>query len=129
MSKFHYYDLETSEVFTFEEFLINQIKQGSVIKPYHNEQLKAVIDTHFKDKPMAYISNRVASYSVDLLTYKETEKIENLVAMAIILGSEDMAKNANFEKNFYHKPYGIFTNLADAIEWSIARVKEYKNKL
>lgn len=117
MGMFHYYDLPDSEVFAFDDFLINQIKEGVLVQSHHNDDLKLVIKEHFKGKTIAYISNRVMSYSVDPLVYKETEKIQNLVAIAIIPKTEAMYRSAEYEKNFYHKPYEIFDNLSDAIGW------------
>ncbi|WAC02092.1 hypothetical protein N7U66_20295 [Lacinutrix neustonica] len=117
MGMFHYYNLKVSEVFIFDDFLINQIKEGVTIKSHHNTELKTLIDTHFQDKNIAYISNRVMSYSVDPMTYKETAQIPNLVAMAVIPKTESMRKSANYEKQFYKKPYEIFDNLSAAIIW------------
>ena len=117
MGMFYHYDLEDSEVFVFDDFLINQIKEGVKIQSHHNEELKVVLSEHFKNRPIAYISNRVMSYAVDPLVYKETEKIPNLVAMAIIPKTEAMRKNAEYERQFFGKPYEIFDNLSEAIAW------------
>ncbi|WP_231567323.1 hypothetical protein [Lacinutrix sp. Hel_I_90] len=131
MGMFHYYDLNHAEVFIFDDFLIKQIKEGVVITPEHNKELKTLISKHFKDKNIAYISNRVASYTVDPMVYKEAEKIHNLVAMAIIPATETMRANAEFEKKFYHRPYNIFDNLTDAIIWvhSIINIENEKDKI
>ena len=66
---------------------------------------------------MAYISNRVTSYSVNPLVYKEVEKMSNLVAIAIIPNDLKMRQSAEFEKQFFNKPFEIFNNLTDAINW------------
>ncbi len=124
---FHYYDFPDSEVFTFDDFLINQIKEGASIQTHHNEDLKLVIQKHFKGKSIAYISNRVMSYSVDPLVYKETEKILNLVAIAIIPKTETMYRSANYERQFFKKPYKIFNNLSDAVAW-VHRIIQNENE-
>ncbi len=117
MGMFHYYNLKVSEVFIFDDFLINQIKEGAIIKSHHNDELKTLIHKHFNDRNIAYISNRVMSYSVDPMTYKETEQIPNLVAMAIIPKTKAMRNSAKYERQFYKKPYQIFDNLSAAIIW------------
>ncbi|HLV39175.1 hypothetical protein [Xanthomarina sp.] len=117
MSIFFYYNFPETEVFVFDEFLICQIKEGESIQPDHNIKLNEIIQKHFSGKNIAYISNRVNSYSVDPLTYVETEKIPNLLAIALISQEGIMRRNAEFEKDFYDKPYEIFNNLSEAINW------------
>ncbi len=127
MGMFRYYDLGVSEVFIFDEFFINQIREGVVITPEHNTALRAVIDEHFSNKPVIYISNRFFSYTVNPLTYLETSKIHNLVGIAII--AEEPAKRtvAQYESGFFNKPYKIFKTLGEAIEWVHKTIPKSKN--
>ncbi|WP_296313824.1 hypothetical protein [Winogradskyella sp. UBA3174] len=127
MGMFHYYELPNSEMFVFDEFLICQIKEGAEIKPELNERLNKIIQNHFEGKNIVYISNRVNSYSVDPLTYSETEKIPNLVAIAIVPNTQLMRKNAEFESEFFHKPYEIFDTLSEAIQW-VHKIIEAESK-
>lgn len=117
MGLFQYYNLPRAELFVFDEFLVCQIREGENIHPEHNKNLNAIIQKHFLGKNIVYISNRVKSYSVDPLTYVETEKIPNLVAIAMVPETEAMRKNAEYERNFYDKPYEIFDTLSEAIQW------------
>lgn len=126
MSFFQHYNLPFSEVFVFDEFLIAQINEGELITPEHNETLNEVIQKHFLGKDLVYISNRVNSYAVDPLAYVEAQKIPNLVAMAIIPRCETMRKSAEYEKDFYDKPYGIFNTLSEAIIWTHKILHEHK---
>jgi hypothetical protein len=79
-------------MFVFDEFLICQIKEGADIRPELNERLNKIIQIHFEGKNIVYISNRVNSYSADPLTYSETEKIPNLVAIAVVPETQLMRK-------------------------------------
>ena len=122
-----YYNYEDFEVFVFDEFIINQIKEGVVIQPEHNDILNDIIQTHFSGKNMIYISNRVKSYSVNPLIYPETEKIPNLVAIALIPKTKLMRRSAEYEREFFLKPYEIFNSLSLAILWShklLAKLKD-----
>lgn len=112
-----YLSTEDTECFIFDDFLINQIKDGVVVEPKHNEELNNVIKEYFSGKDMVYVSNRVKSYSVNPLIYAETEAIPNLVAIAMIPKTDVMRKNAEYERNFYDKPYEIFDTLTEAITW------------
>ena len=125
-----YYDFQESEVFIFDDFIINQVKEGVVIEPIHNDLLNEIVQEHFSGKNMIYISNRVKSYSVNPLIYPETEKIPNIIAIALIPKTETMRKNAIYEREFYDKPYEIFDCLTDAIAWSheiIANANNFSN--
>ena len=118
MGIIRYYNFDDGELFIFDEFIINQIKEGVVIQPEHNDLINEVVQRHFSGKNMIYISNRVKSYSVNPLIYPETEKIPNLIAIAIIPKTQLMRRNAEYESQFYDKPYEIFNNLSDAIKWA-----------
>ncbi|OBX26284.1 hypothetical protein LX77_01830 [Gelidibacter algens] len=118
MDIIEYYNFEVSEAFVFDEFIINQFKEGVIVEPKYNDLLNDCIKKHFSGKKMVYISNRAKSYSVNPLIYKEAEKIPNLIAIAIIPKTDIMRKNAEYELKFYDKPYEIFDNLTNAIEWA-----------
>lgn len=117
MSIFHYYDFPHCEVFVFDDFLVTQIKEGVLITPENNKELRAVIDLHFTHKNVVYISNRYFSYAVDPLTYLGTSKIHNLLAIAIVAKDDIKKSNAELESMFYKKKYKIFATLSEAMSW------------
>lgn len=117
MGMFHYYDLPRAELFIFDEFLVCQIREGMEIHPEHSRKLNEIIQKHFTGKNIVYVSNRVNSYSVYPLTYVETERIPNLVAIAMISESPLMKQNIEYERDFFDKPYKIFNSLSKAVEW------------
>lgn len=128
MGMIHYYNMHDGEVFVFDEFLICQIEEGVNITPEHTEVLNQIIKKHFQGKNLVYISNRVNSYSVDPITYKETEIIPNLIAIAIVPDNETMKKNAQYERYFYGKSFEIYDNLSKAIEWSHEIITKYNKE-
>lgn len=124
----HYYDLEISEVFIHENFLINQIREGKHIQPKHADLLGNIIDKHFSIKKVVYISNRVNSYSVDPMTYGYVAAIENLVAMAIVATDKKAQDAAKFEKDFYSKPFKIVSTLTEAVAWTYEELEKYNTQ-
>ncbi|AGC75918.1 hypothetical protein LX97_00599 [Nonlabens dokdonensis] len=124
MNQLRYYDLGYSEVFIFEHYLVNQIKGGQVVVHKHVEVLKKMITRHFFDRELMYISNRVNSYSVDPLIYREIAKIENLIGLAIVVDTDMKMKTAMYEKQFYSKPYEVFYTMNDAIIWTASQLKD-----
>ncbi|WP_431135513.1 hypothetical protein [Psychroserpens mesophilus] len=126
MGMFHYYDIGHAEVFVFDDFLIKQVKEGVTIDMEKVDDFRHILNKHFDNKNMAYISNRVTSYSVNPLVYKEAEKISNMVAIAIIPANDKMRTSVEYESQFYDKPFGIFDNLTEAIKW-IHKIIESEN--
>lgn len=117
MSIFHYYNFPHCEVFIFDEFLVTQIREGVTITPENNKELRQVIDVHFTNKNVVYISNRYFSYAVDPLTYLGTSKIHNLLAIAIVAEDDIKKSNAELESMFYKKTFKIFPTLSKAMAW------------
>ena len=130
MSMFHYYSFPHCEVFIFDEFLVTQIREGIVITPEHNQDLRDIIDLHFLNKNVVYISNRYFSYAVDPLTYLGTSKIHNLLAIAIVAQDDIKKTNAELESLFYKKTFEIFPTLSEAMAWvqNVILEKERKKK-
>ncbi|WP_418513387.1 hypothetical protein [Corallibacter sp.] len=124
MGMFHYYDIGHAEVFVFDNFLIKQVKEGEIFDLEETNYLKRILEQHFNGCKMAYISNRITSFSVNPLVYKEIEKISNLVAIAVIPNNEKMLKSAEYESKFYNKPFAIFDNLSNAIQWTQKIISE-----
>lgn len=127
MGIINYYNISHAEVFVFDDFLIKQVKEGVTIDLEETEELKLILKEHFDGKNVAYISNRVTSYSVNPLVYKEVEKMSNLVAIAIIPNDETMRQSAEFERQFYNRPFEIFDHLTDAIDW-VKKIISRKNE-
>ncbi|WP_452220998.1 hypothetical protein [Lacinutrix salivirga] len=117
------------EVFIFDDFIINQIKEGVAIEPYHNDILNKIVQKYYSNKDLVYISNRVNSYSVDPLIYAKTESIPNIIAIALVPKTEIMRSNAEYERDFYDRPYKIFDTLTEAIVWVSSLVKTKKKNL
>ncbi len=101
----------------FNNFIIAVINEGITVKPKHNEVLLNLAKKYFKNRPFAYITNRVHSYAVDPKVYFETSKIENLVAFAVVSQQELRTSNTQVEKMFLNKPYKNFEYLLEAIHW------------
>jgi hypothetical protein len=124
---FGYYDIGHAEVFIFHNFLIKQVREGELVDQKETDEFKVILKDHFNVKNMAYISNRVSSYSVNPLVYKQAEKIPNLVAIAVIPSNEKIRISAQYESQFYDRPFGIFDNLSDAIQW-VQKIIEKENQ-
>ncbi|XMO86417.1 hypothetical protein AAFN75_16650 [Algibacter sp. AS12] len=123
-----HYNLKQTDIFIFDHYVINQIHDGAIIKPPDEKELNKIIQKHFSGKDMVYISNRMNSYTVDPLIYPKVEDIPNLVAIALVPKTKTMRNNAEYEKNFYDKPFKVFYTLMAAVLWTdkVLRTEEKK---
>lgn len=123
MSIIKYYNLKNADVFIFDHYVINQIHEGATIEAPQDREINDIIQRHFSGRDMVYISNRIKSYTVDPLIYPRVELIPNMLAIAIVPKTQSMRKSAEFERNFYDKPFEIFDTLSDAIHWANGIIK------
>ncbi|MUU77278.1 hypothetical protein [Winogradskyella endarachnes] len=101
----------------YDNHIITTINDGEHIVVEQHKVLLDVAQTYFKNSNFFYLSNRINSYSLDPKVYYQVSKIENLVGLAIISDNNKAIGNAQIEKLFYNKPYKIFSNMKEAIEW------------
>ncbi|MCK8482067.1 hypothetical protein [Psychroserpens algicola] len=107
----------------YDSYMVVTVNTGVNITSEHNEILKNVANTYFKNNPFVYITHRINSYSVDPAVYNETSKINNLVGFCVV-SKNYMAKSAaQIEKLFLNKPFEIFDTLDEAIEWARSVIK------
>jgi hypothetical protein len=128
MGIINYYDLGYSQVFIFQNYLINQIKEGVMVNQDHVKVLRQTIKENFGDRKMVYISNRVESYSVDPLVYPEVSRIHNLVGMAIVTNTPVNKRNAESEEMFYNKEFKVFATLEESIIWAAGLISRAELK-
>lgn len=128
MGMFHYYDLNDTEAFVFDDYLISQMHEGECLDHDHTVILREIIKIHFENKSLVYISNRVKSYTVDPLVYKEVEKMKNLLAIIIVTNNQTFFKEAKEELKYFNKPSLVCNNLTDAIIWASKLVEDSKKE-
>ena len=126
MGRFYHYKLDYCEIFLLENVLVKQIEEGQIISSNHIDELLQIIDKHFKDKPVVYLSNRTFSYSVDPLVYKEVSKIKNIIGIGIIVSGNQRVQNAFYEGKFYEKEFEVFRHFYEAMTWANSLLERYK---
>ncbi|TVZ59798.1 hypothetical protein NA63_2338 [Flavobacteriaceae bacterium MAR_2010_105] len=101
-----------------DNYLIVTMNEGITILPNHNEILLDIVETYYKDKNFVYITNCLNSYAVDPSIYFKTGKIDNLKGFAVVYKDYRAKGNAEVEKLFLNKPFGIFKQLDEAVVWA-----------
>ncbi len=95
------------------------MNEGSHIDIESNNQLLGFCDDYFNDQAFGYISHRIHSYSVDPTVYLDSESRKNLIAIAVVMGSELSNSNFIIEKQFFKQPFELFETFDEAKEWLI----------
>ncbi|APY00007.1 hypothetical protein [Lacinutrix venerupis] len=119
-------NIDIGYVSIFDNYIIMEIDQGVIVTKEHNQLLVDIVDKFYKDKGVVYISNRKNSYSVNPSVYYETNKIKNIIGLAVVSENGMAVSNAEIEKLFFNKPFEIFSNLEDAKKWANKLYKKMK---
>lgn len=114
----HYYDLDFSEIFVFENLIVSRIKEGATVLLKHKVLLKNIIWIHFKNRDLVLISDRVNSFSIDPMIYRYMIELPTLKGVAVVIYDSSQFKSARFEKKFSAIPFEIFSDLDDAVIWA-----------
>ncbi len=108
--------------------LISELNEGILLDVESNRRLLQIGLEEFGGKPYGYISNRVYSYAVDPLVYKESADYPALIAIAVVTEREIGRKSAQVERSFYYdkNSFEIFSSLDKAVAWMSASLQQVK---
>lgn len=111
--------IKSGDFYFFEKFIISEISEGVHFTWEIAKEIIALAYEHYgQDVRVAYISNRVNSYSVNaqdwLNFYKERHHLE---AIAIIAYDKLGIMNVVLEKLFTQTRLRKFKNLDEAVAW------------
>jgi len=119
-------ELEFTILEFHENFVISRIRENVV---FSKKQIFDLIDiclSNYEGKKFVYISDRIHSYNVDPMVYLNLNIGKNLAGIAIVSEKTSSLNMAQFEKTFYKKPFEIFLELEDAINWAQKILKNKK---
>ncbi|SFW46239.1 hypothetical protein SAMN02927921_01737 [Sinomicrobium oceani] len=101
----------------YENYVISEINEGVHMVIEQQDLLLSLCKENFQDRPFGYISHRIYSYSVDPFTYLELEKIDNFIAIAVVVSTTAQRLSSRIEELFCKKPFQFFYNLENARSW------------
>ncbi|MBU2929774.1 hypothetical protein [Winogradskyella psychrotolerans] len=112
------YNIKLGTVYFYENFLVAEFKEGVDITFKNFDELSFLIKTHFKDKPIGFITNRVNSYSVNVNDAKDFNKtFVNLKAYATVCYNSLTEGVIEIESQFFKFNRKVFKNMDTAISW------------
>lgn len=105
--------------YLFENFIIMEVNEGVHFNFDKLNELLMGITAHYGfDKKLAYIANRVNSYSIDPILWSYFDKDDNmLVAASIVTYSNSSFMNASIEKKLASISLKRSSSLEEAIGW------------
>jgi hypothetical protein len=122
-------ECEFGVFYFFDGLVISEIKEGVV---FNWAMAQKVIDAAYevigRDTPIAYISNRINNYSVVaadwLKFYIHRHQLE---FYSVVSYNKSGFASLILEKTFFRNNIQQFSNLEDAIEWSMAKIEDKKD--
>lgn len=111
-------NLSIGNFYIYDNYLIVEINEGKTVTTESNKILEGIANTYYSSKKFVYITHRVNSYAVDPAVYKKTSQIKNLAGFAVVANTRVALSNAEIERLFLKKPFGIFRDLDKAIAWA-----------
>lgn len=111
-----------------DKFIVAEINEGEHFEWEHVESLiPPFVDYYGENFKLAYISNRVNSYSYDPQSWMRFEKeYDFIVASAIVSYHELNKMNASLDKLMSQKSIKRCDTIKEAIKW-VLNLEEFKN--
>lgn len=114
-----YIELEFGTINLCDQFLISECKEGILLDVDSNRKILEIGKNAFNNQAFGYISNRINSYAVDPLVYREAADHPQLKAIAVVSYSDIGHQSAVLEQSFYtnKNSFQIFSSLEEAKDW------------
>ena len=108
----------------YDAYTVVTVNEGVHIDFAEIEEISAVLQNHYHDKPFGLIANRINRYSTNPLAVKQFFSNEHIVAGAIVGSHLTTRLNAEIEIEVIDgAPVAFFTRLVDARNSVQATVK------
>lgn len=118
--------LDFGTVYLFDDFFIMEVNEG---EHFNSEKLNLLLSSlraHYgHHKSLAYIANRINSYSIDPVLWTYFDKDDSILIAASIVSYRDSTFiSANIEKELASIPMKRALSLGEAINW-VKQLKEF----
>ncbi|WP_299364153.1 hypothetical protein [Winogradskyella sp.] len=118
--------LDFGSYYLFDDFFIMEVNEGI---HFNWDKLNILLDSlrtyYGNHKTLAYIANRVNSYSIDPVLWSYFDKDDSILIAASIVSYRDSTYiNANIEKQMASIPIKRALSLEEAINW-VLQLKEF----
>ena len=117
--------LDIGSYFLLDNFFIMEVNEGQHFDWKELNKVLTILRDHYgHHKTLAYIANRVNSYSIDPLLWSYFDKDDSILIAASIVSYRDSTMlSANIEKQLSSIPLKRSKTLEEAIGW-VQKLKE-----
>jgi hypothetical protein len=124
---FNTIELDFSTIYLFDDFFVIEVNEGEHFNSEKLNLLLSALRAHYgHHKRLAYIANRVNSYSIDPVLWTYFDKDDSILIAASIVSYRDSTFiSANIEKKMASIPMKRALSLAEAINW-VNQLEEFK---
>lgn len=118
------YCLDIGDFHFFSDFVVAEFKQGAYVSFSDFKEIFDLSQEFFESQPYGFISNRVNSFSVNLLDIlKHRQKVKHLKAYAIVTYNHNSKRMLAIEDYYFKFQRKRFNSFLDAARWVTAQVK------
>ncbi|WP_052503456.1 hypothetical protein [Lacinutrix sp. Hel_I_90] len=112
------YRFNFGKVDFYENFLVTEISEGFCFDIEEALKISELVTLHFRDKPFAYISNRVNSYSLIPMNYLKIKEVFPTIAVFAAVTYTVIQENMiEVENNFLNGFLKNFNSMEEAVAW------------
>ncbi len=122
------YEFEFCHVEVYKDYVITVMKEGIIVTPEFITQMSFIAEKHFENNVFVYISYRVNSYALNPTLYFEVNKLDNLIALAIVSKDPKQWNQSKIERTFVDRELEQFDTLEEALEWKDKIIKKHIKK-
>lgn len=119
------YSLKIGDFHFFNHFLIAEFSQGCCVTSNDLTDIYDIASSFYRNKPYGFISNRIYSYSIDLVDfYKNSNKL-NLIGSYAVVTYNDLSKKMLPMEDYYFKINRYrFNSLDNAVNWVLNEINQ-----
>lgn len=123
-------ELDFGLIYVYDRFLVSELSEGVLLDVQNNRKILEIGTETFQGAAFGYISNRIHSYAVNPMVYRESAEHHQLKAIAVVSQLEMGRKSALLEQQFYtdKNSFQIFRDLEEAKQWMTQVISAYSKK-
>ena len=112
-------NLEIGKFKFYDNILIGEINEGINMEFKNFLKLMNLIKEIYDDKPIVYISNRVNSYSIDPIGYRNALKFfPKIIGYSVVTNKKPVLSSIAIEKRFFKSEVLVFKDMELAVNWA-----------
>lgn len=120
------YSLDIGTFYFYEKYIVGEFKEGILVTIDNFKKVHKLALEHYNNEPYGYISNRINSYTINVLNFINHEEIfQKLIAYAIVSYNNITTSTVNYENYYFNTHRKQFKNLNEATLWVENEVVDY----